>query len=64
MEAGRGANRNIYILSVVALDETLHSRCLHFSMQNIEQSPDLTSGLGGLTLTSANDWLCLSICVT
>ena len=33
--------RNIYILGVVALDETNISSCLHFSMQNIEMSCDL-----------------------
>ena len=32
---------NIYILSVVALDETNISGCLHFSMQNIEMPCDL-----------------------
>ena len=32
---------NIYIFSVVALDETLISSCLHFSMQIIEMSCDL-----------------------
>ena len=32
---------NIYILSVVALDKTKISGCLHFSMQNIEMSCDL-----------------------
>ena len=32
---------NIYILSVVALDETNISGCLHFLMQNIEMSCDL-----------------------
>ena len=32
---------NIYILSVVALDETNISGCFHFSMQNIEMSCDL-----------------------
>ena len=32
---------NIYILSVVALDETNIYGCLHFSMQNIEMSCDL-----------------------
>ena len=31
----------IYILSVVDLDETIVSGCLHFSMQNIEMSCDL-----------------------
>ena len=31
----------IYILSVVALDETNFSGYLHFSMQNIEMSCDL-----------------------
>ena len=31
----------IYILSVVTLDETNISGCLHFSMQNIEMSCDL-----------------------
>ena len=31
----------IYILSVVDLDETNISGCLHFSMQNIEMSCDL-----------------------
>ena len=29
---------NIYILNVAALDETIIPSCLHFSMQNIEQS--------------------------
>ena len=29
---------NIYILNVAALDETIILSCLHFSMQNIEQS--------------------------
>ena len=28
----------IYILNIAALDETLIPSCLHFSMQNIEQS--------------------------
>ena len=32
---------NIYILSIVALDETNISSCLYFSMQNIEMSFDL-----------------------
>ena len=32
---------NIYILNVAALDETLILSCLHFSMQNIEQSRGL-----------------------
>ena len=31
-------NSNIYILNVAALDETIIASCLHFSMQNIEQS--------------------------
>ena len=31
----------IYILNVAALDETLIPSCLHFSMQNIEQSRGL-----------------------
>ena len=31
----------IYILSVVAIDETNISGCLHFLMQNIEMSRDL-----------------------
>ena len=31
----------IYILSVVALDETNISSCLHLSMQNVEMSCDL-----------------------
>ena len=50
----------IYISNVVALKETLYSRCLHFSMKNIEQSRDLTRALGGLALTTANVCLCLS----
>ena len=35
-------------------------------MQNIEQSYDLTRALGGLTLTSANDWpgFAYRVCVT
>ena len=32
---------NIYILNVAALDETIIPSCLHFSMQNIEQSHGL-----------------------
>ena len=32
---------NIYILNVAALDETIIPSCLHFSMQNIEQSRGL-----------------------
>ena len=32
---------NIYILNVAALDETIILSCLHFSMQNIEQSRGL-----------------------
>ena len=34
-------NGYIYILGVVALDETNISGCLHFSMQNIKLSCDL-----------------------
>ena len=38
----KGSSKNyIYILSVVALDETNIPGCLHFSMQNIEMSCDL-----------------------
>ena len=33
--------RNIYILNVASLDETIIPGCLHFSMQNIEQSTGL-----------------------
>ena len=33
--------KNIYILNVAALDETIIPSCLHFSMQNIEQSRGL-----------------------
>ena len=36
-----GITTNIYILSVVDLDETNISGCLHFSMQNIEMYCDL-----------------------
>ena len=32
---------NIYILNVATLDETIIPSCLHFSMQNIEQSRGL-----------------------
>ena len=32
---------HIYILNVAALDETIIPSCLHFSMQNIEQSHGL-----------------------
>ena len=32
---------NIYIFNVAALDETIIPSCLHFSMQNIEQSRGL-----------------------
>ena len=32
---------DIYILNVAALDETIIPSCLHFSMQNIEQSRGL-----------------------
>ena len=45
---------NIYILSVVALDETNISGCLHFLMQNIDMSQ------GGVTSTSDNNDLRLS----
>ena len=31
----------IYILNVAALDETIIPSCLHFSMQNIDQSRGL-----------------------
>ena len=43
---------NIYILIVVALDETITSNCLHFSMQNIEMLCDLdcTSGRRNLNV--------------
>ena len=34
-------SENIYILNVAALDETIIPSCLHFSMQNIEQSRGL-----------------------
>ena len=50
-----------HISIVFTLDETLHSRCLHFSMQNIEQSNDLAHALDGLTITLANEWLNLFI---
>ena len=36
-----GAFFNIYILNVATLDETIIPSCLHFSMQNIEQSRGL-----------------------
>ena len=39
---------NIYILNVTALDETIIPNCLHFSMQNIEQS----HGLGRASMWS------------
>ena len=32
---------NIYILNVAVLDKTIILSCLHFSMQNIEQSRGL-----------------------
>ena len=32
---------NIYIFNVAALDETINLSCLHFSMQNNEQSHGL-----------------------
>ena len=41
MQAHSLLHANIYILSVVALDETNISSCLHFSMQYIEMSCDL-----------------------
>ena len=50
---------NIYILIVAAIDETIIPSCLHFSMQNIEQS----RGLGrasGLSNVNVNQYLCLS----
>ena len=34
-------NTYIYILNVATLDETIIPSCLHFSMQNIEQSRGL-----------------------
>ena len=56
---------NIYILIVAAIDETIIPSCLHFSMQNIEQS----RGLGrasGLNSVNVNQYLSLfiNICVT
>ena len=50
---------NIYILHVAALDETIIPSCLHFSMQNIEQSRGYAAPLGGVTSTSTNIFLCL-----
>ena len=59
------ASINLYFISIVdALDETYHSRCSHFLMQNTEQSSDQTHALFRLTLSSANDWFCLSVGAT
>ena len=60
-EQPRGSFSNIYILNVAALDETIIPSCLHFSMQNIEQSRGLGWPLGGVT--STNNFLCLSTIV-
>ena len=54
-----------YIYIVAAIDETIIPSCLHFSMQNIEQS----RGLGrasGMSNVNANQYLSLfiNICVT
>ena len=49
----------IYIFSVVALDETIISSRLHFSMQNIEMSCDLDPASGQSNVSSANNFLCL-----
>ena len=38
LSQGRETQPDIYILIVVALDVTIISSCLHFSMQNIEAS--------------------------
>ena len=51
---------NIYILSVVALDETNIFGCLHFSMQNIEMSCDLDHTPRWSSVIAANTILCLS----
>ena len=52
----------IYILSVVALDETNISSCLYFSMQNIAILYDIYRALGGVHVTTSttNNVLCLS----
>ena len=49
-----GILRNIYIFIVVALDQTLYSRCLYFSMQNIEKLHDLTN-------VNVSQWMSLFI---
>ena len=56
---------NIYILIVAALDETIIPSCLHFSMQNIEQSRGLCRA-SGWNNVNVNQYLSLfiNICVT
>ena len=58
-------NLNIYILIVAAIDEAIIPSCLHFSMQNIEQSRGLGSA-SGLSNVNVNQYLSLfiNICVT
>ena len=51
---------NLIFISVVALDDTNISSCLHFSMQRIEMSCE-TAPLGGVTSTSADNFLYLSM---
>ena len=57
--------QKIYILSVVALDETIISGSLHFSMQNIELSCDLdrTSRRRNINVSQWH-FLFIDVCVT
>ena len=58
-------SNNIYILIVAAIDETIIPSCLHFSMQNIEQSRG-QGRASGLSNVNVNQYLSLliNICVT
>ena len=47
---------NSLVYQTVAENKTKYSRCLHFSIQNMEQSRDLIRALDGLTLTSTDAW--------
>ena len=52
---------NIYILNEAALDETIITNCLHFSMQKIEQSRGLGRASRWVTSTTTNKFLCFFV---
>ena len=55
---------NSLVYQTVAENKTKYSRCLHFSIQNMEQSRDLIRALDGLTLTSTDAWYDVLVDIT